>query len=42
MKTFIQKIEDIILNNNSAINKNIIGTYYLEKLKYLIISNLRN
>ena len=42
MKTFIQKIEDIILNNNSTINKNIIGTNYLEKLKYLIISNLKD
>ena len=42
METFIQKIEDIILDNNNVINKNIIGINYLEKLKYLIIDNLKN
>ena len=42
MNSFIQKIEDIILDNNNAINKNIIGINYLEKLKYLIIDNLKN
>ena len=42
MNTFIQKIEDIILENNNVINKNIIGINYLEKLKYLIIDNLKN
>ena len=42
MNTFIQKIEDIILENNNVINKNIIGINYLEKIKYLIIDNLKN
>ena len=42
MNTFIQKIEDIILENNNVVNKNIIGINYLEKLKYLIIDNLKN
>ena len=42
MNTFIQKIEDITLKNDTVINKNIIGTNYLEKLKYLIIENLKD
>ena len=42
MNTFIQKIQEVILNNNSLINKNIIGTNYLEKLKYLVIDNLKD
>ena len=42
MNTFIQKIEDIILENNNVINKNIIGINYLEKLKYLVINNLKD
>ena len=42
MNAFIQKIEDITLKNDNVINKNIVGTNYLEKLKYLIIENLKN
>jgi len=42
MNTFIQKIEEITLKNDNEINKNIIGTNYLEKLKYLIIENLKD
>ena len=42
MNAFIQKIEDITLKNDNIINRNIIGTNYLEKLKYLIIENLKN
>ena len=42
MNAFIQKIEDITLKNDNVINRNIVGTNYLEKLKYLIIENLKN
>ena len=35
-------INDIIENNNSKINENIVGINYLEKLKYLVIDNLKD
>ena len=42
MNDLIKEISNIIENNNSKINENIIGINYLEKLKYLVIDNLKN
>ena len=42
MNVLIKEINDIIENNNSKINENIVGINYLEKLKYLVIDNLKN
>ena len=38
----MEKISNIIIKNNNIINENIVGTNYLEKLKYLVISNLKD
>ena len=37
-----KKISNIIIKNNNIINENIVGTNYLEKLKYLVINNLKD
>ena len=42
MNALIKEINDIIEKNNSKINENIIGLNYLEKLKYLVIDNLKD
>ena len=42
MNVLIKEINDIIEKNNSKINDNIVGINYLEKLKYLIIDNLKD
>jgi len=42
MNVLIKEINDIIENNNSKINENIVGINYLEKLKYLVINNLKD
>ena len=42
MNVLIKEINDIIIKNNNVINENIIGINYLEKLKYLVISNLKD
>ena len=42
MNVLIKEIKDIIEKNNSKINENIVGINYLEKLKYLVINNLKN
>ena len=42
MDSFVQKINELILENNNLINEKIIGIYYLEKLKYLVINELKN
>ena len=42
MNVLIKEINDIIEKNNSKINENIVGINYLEKLKYLVISNLKD
>ena len=42
MNDLIKEINDIIEKNNSKINENIVGINYLEKLKYLIIDNLKD
>ena len=42
MNDLIKQISDIIKKNNSKINENIVGINYLEKLKYLIIDNLKD
>ena len=42
MNVLIKEINDIIEKNNSTINENIIGLNYLEKLKYLVIDNLKD
>ncbi len=42
MNDLIKEIDDIIEKNNSKINENIVGINYLEKLKYLVIDNLKN
>ena len=42
MSVSIKKINDIIIQNNNIINENIVGTNYLEKIKYLIIDNLKD
>ena len=41
MYDLIKEINDIIEKNNSKINENLVGINYLEKLKYLVISNLK-
>ncbi len=42
MNDLIKKIDYIIEINNSKINENIVGINYLEKLKYLVIDNLKD
>ena len=42
MNVLIKEIKDIIEKNNSKINENIVGINYLEKLKYLVINNLKD
>jgi len=42
MNFLIKEINDIIEKNNSKINENIVGINYLEKLKYLVIDNLKD
>ena len=42
MSDLIKEINDIIEKNNSKINENLVGINYLEKLKYLVIDNLRD
>ena len=42
MCVLIKKISNIIIKNNNIINANIVGTNYLEKLKYLVISSLKD
>ena len=42
MNVLIKEINDIIEKNNSKINENIVGINYLEKLKYLVINNLKD
>ena len=42
MNVLIKEIKDIIEKNNSKINENIVGINYLEKLKYLVIDNLKD
>ena len=42
MCVLIKKISNIIIKNNNIINENIVGTNYLEKLKYLVINNLKD
>ena len=42
MSDLIKKISNIIVKNNNIINENIVGTNYLEKIKYLIINNLKD
>ena len=42
MNDLIKEINDIIEKNNSKINENIVGIIYLEKLKYLVIDNLKD
>ena len=42
MNVLIKEINDIIEKNNSKINENIVGIIYLEKLKYLVIDNLKD
>ena len=42
MDNIIHKIEKIILENNSQINEKIVGINFLEKLKYLILENLKS
>ena len=42
MNDLIKEINDIIEKNNSKINENIVGINYLEKLKYLVIDNLKD
>ena len=37
----MKTINDIIMKSDEEINENIIGINYLEKLKYLIINNLK-
>ena len=41
MISFMKTINDIIMKSDEGINENIIGINYLEKLKYLIINNLK-
>ena len=41
MNVLVKEINDIIIKNNNVINENIIGINYLEKLKYLVINNLK-
>ena len=42
MNVLIKEINDIVEKNNNKINENIIGINYLEKLKYLVIDNLKD
>ena len=42
MNDLIKEINDIIEKNNNKINENIVGINYLEKLKYLVIDNLKD
>ena len=42
MSVLIKEISNIITSNNNTINENIVGINYLEKLKYLLIDNLKN
>ena len=42
MNVLIKEINDIIEKNNSIIDENIVGLNYLEKLKYLVIDNLKD
>ena len=42
MNEFIQKIDIIVSNANKEINNKIIGINYLEKIKYILIDNLKN
>ena len=42
MTVLIKEISNIIIENNNEINENVVGLNYLEKLKYLVISNLKN
>ena len=42
MSFLMKEISNIIVKNNNIINENIVGTNYLEKLKYLVISNLKD
>ena len=42
MSDLIKEINDIIEKNNNKINENIVGVNYLEKLKYLVIDNLKD
>jgi hypothetical protein len=41
MENFMQDIDTIISQSNNQINDKILGVNYLEKLKYLIVDNLR-
>ncbi len=41
MSGLIKEIENIIVKNNNIINENIVGINYLEKLKYLVLNNLK-
>ena len=42
MSVLIDEINNIIIKNNNMINENIVGTSYLEKLKYLVINDLKD
>ena len=42
MSVLIDEINNIIIKNNKMINENIVGTSYLEKLKYLVINDLKD
>ena len=42
MNVLIKEINEIIEKNNSKINENIVGINYLEKLKYLVIGDLKD
>lgn len=42
MENFMQDIDTIISECNNQINDKILGVNYLEKLKYLLIDNLKN
>ena len=42
MNVLLKEINDIIEKNNSKINENLVGINYLEKLKYLVIDNLKD
>ena len=42
MNDLIKEINNIIEKNNNKINENIVGINYLEKLKYLVINNLKD
>ena len=42
MNDLIKEFNNIIEKNDSKINENIVGINYLEKLKYLVIDNLKD